>query len=267
MKVTSTFKNRLLSSSFSSKILKNNFSSSNINNSLKDILLNFSPIKNNFERLNFLIKASLNGLYDPTNANAVSEVGDLSNMNSLDYIKEKMKLDNVGSLILNEKPRIRNNILDLNKLSDYDANTLGKHYYNFMKKHEFKSDERPLIKYYDDLENAYILQRYREVHDFFHVLLDYDIEVVEEIAIKIYESLHLKLASCSLAALFGSLRLIPNGEIIRLTSLFIPHIKYNAENNLFLMNVYFEKLLEKDIEELRKSLNIIPLKDYISKCL
>lgn len=240
---------------------------SNINNSLKDIVKNFVPVNSNFERLSLLLKSAFEGFKDPTNGNAVSEVGDLSNMNSLGYIKEKMKIDKIGKLILDEKPRIRDNIIDLKKLKEYDENTLGKHYYNFMSKHEFKAEERPLIKYYDDLENAYILQRYREVHDFFHVLLEYDIEVVDEIAIKIYESLHLKLPSCSISALFASLKLFENGEIIKLTSLYIPHIKYNAENNKFLMNVYFEKLLDKDINEVRKSLNLIPLNEYSLKSL
>lgn len=40
-----------------------------------------------------------------------------------------------------------------------------------MKKQNFKPSERPIVNYINDLDLAYVLQRYKEVHDFLHVLL------------------------------------------------------------------------------------------------
>jgi ubiquinone biosynthesis protein COQ4 len=34
----------------------------------------------------------------------------------------------------------------------------------------FKPSGRPTVKYVPDLEYAYVLQRYKETHDFIHVL-------------------------------------------------------------------------------------------------
>jgi len=82
----------------------------------------------------------------------------------------------VGKTILMEKPRISDELLF--SLAELPENTLGytlflcrKHYYNFMTINGFKPSERPLVRYVPDLELAYVSQRYKEIHDFLHVLL------------------------------------------------------------------------------------------------
>jgi ubiquinone biosynthesis protein COQ4 len=64
------------------------------------------------------------------------------------------------------------------------------------------------VKYVQDLELAYIIQRYREIHDSLHVLLEYDVSVAEELAIKWYEMSVLGLPSASLASFFGPINLL-----------------------------------------------------------
>lgn len=49
-------------------------------------------------------------------------------------------------------------------------------------------DDRPITKHIPDFESAYIYQRYKEIHDFIHVILfNQDISVKEELAIKWFE--------------------------------------------------------------------------------
>ena len=48
----------------------------------------------------------------------------------------------------------------------------------------FRPSERPIVRYVPDLRYAYVLQRYKEIHDFLHVLLDKMISVDEELLIK-----------------------------------------------------------------------------------
>lgn len=234
----------------------------NVFKNSKDLIKNFIPLQNNLERMKLLLNYSVEAIKDPTNGEAVSFVGDLSNMNSLEFVKNKMLSDPIGRKILQEKPRIRENQFDFNHLKSYPESSLGKNYYNFMAKYDFKPDERPICKYYTDIELGYILQRYREIHDFIHVLLGYDIAVVEELAVKVYESLHLKLPSAAIASLFGSVGLLNANELSQFFSIYVPHVKMNAENNFFIMNINFEKNLERDIAELRKELRIISLKEF-----
>lgn len=42
--------------------------------------------------------------------------------------------------------------------------------YRFLTSHGFSPDERPQVQLVDDPELAYVMARYREVHDFWHVL-------------------------------------------------------------------------------------------------
>ena len=51
----------------------------------------------------------------------------------------------------------------------------------------YSAKERPLVKYVQNIEHAYIMQRYREIHDCTHVLLGYGTSVEEELAVKWFE--------------------------------------------------------------------------------
>ena len=79
-----------------------------------------------------------------------------------------------GLQILKEKPRV-NEILNPDKfsneyLANLPKNTLGFSYYTYMNSNGFKASERAKVKFVDDIELAYIMTRYREIHDFYHVL-------------------------------------------------------------------------------------------------
>ena len=52
----------------------------------------------------------------------------------------------------------------------YTADTFGKSYYDFMLNHDFSADERCKVRYMTDNELSYVMTRYRQVHDFWHVL-------------------------------------------------------------------------------------------------
>jgi ubiquinone biosynthesis protein COQ4 len=209
-----------------------------------------------------MLKSAVSGLFDPENGTHISELGDLSSMNTLRWIKTKMENDSVGKLILKEKPRIYESSVDLIKLSRYDKNTLGYSYYQYMSTNYFTPNERPVAKFIPDIELAYICQRYKETHDFYHVLLGYSPSVLHEIAVKWFEALHLRLPSSSIAGIFGCLRLNIS-DMILLYNRLLPHVIRNAEESKFLLNVYFENKLEEDIGKVRKELNIIPLNEFI----
>ena len=124
-----------------------------------------------------------------------------------------------------------------------------------MSRNNFSPNERPIAKYIPDLELSYICQRYKETHDFYHVLLNFERSLLDEIAVKWFEAEHLKLPSSSLGGLFGFLTLSV-GDNFRLYNKLLPGIVINARNCRFLLGVYFEKRLDENIDNLRKELNI-----------
>jgi len=229
---------------------------------LLDIIRNYSPVFSNSERLSKLYNACSRAIRNPEDADAVSEVNDLSSLRVLNWIKVKMESDEQGSIILNKKLRIKEDTINMQDLANYDKDTLGYKYHLFMSSHYFSPNSRPMVKYIPDIELAYVGQRYKEIHDFFHVLLDYDISVVEELAVKWFEGLHLALPSASISGLFGPYRL-SNSERALLLSRYIPHAAVNARNCKFLMNYPFEENLTKKLEIVRKELNIIPITKFL----
>jgi len=223
---------------------------------IADLVLNYKKINSNSERVYEMFNSSITAFLNPKRADAVSELGDLSNMNTLRWIKQMMENTEAGLKILKNKPRINKESINFERLNSFNKESLGFHYYQFMKGHDFVPEERPKSKFIPDLELAYINQRYKETHDFYHVLLGYDISVVEEIAVKWFEALHLRLPSASISSVFGQFRLSISDQIL-LVKKFIPHVKLNAENAKFMLNQDFESLLETDIDTVRKDLNVI----------
>lgn len=133
--------------------------------------------------------------------------------------------------------------------------TFGYQYALFMDSHGYTSAERPLVKYVPNLEDAYILQRYKEVHDTVHVLLGYGTSVGEEIAVKWFEMMQTGLPMSALAAFIGPMNLIfmarDKGKVDTLAKVYLPHIMSNAKTSRMFMNVYYERHFETPIDDLR----------------
>jgi len=119
-----------------------------------------------------------------------------------------MEADEEGRQILADKPSITSQTWNLDEMLTLPEGTFGHEYAFFMTSHGYTSDERPIVKYVPDLEHAYILQRYKEVHDMAHVLLVYGTSVSEEIAVKWFEMIQTELPMSALSAFVGHLNLI-----------------------------------------------------------
>jgi ubiquinone biosynthesis protein Coq4 len=229
----------------------------------KKLIKNFSPYNTNTERISMMVKSAYNGLIDPHNGSYISELGDLSSMNTLKWIKTKMESDETGSNILREKPVITEETIQFEKLANFPKNTLGYNYYLYMNENKFTPNERPLVRYVPDIELAYICQRYKETHDFYHVLLGYEPSLLHEVSVKWFEALHLRLPSPSFASIFGCMTLSVS-EMFMLYNRLLPHVIRNAKESDFVLNVYYEKLLEEDIGVVKRNMNIISLDEF--KC-
>ena len=59
----------------------------------------------------------------------------------------------------------------------------------------FAADERPPVRFIDDPEVAYVATRYRQVHDFWHVLFDCHTNLLGEAALKAVEFSQVRMCS------------------------------------------------------------------------
>ena len=118
----------------------------------------------------------------------------------------------------------------------------------------FNPDERAAVRYVDDRELAYVMQRYREMHDFWHALFDIPPTEFGEIILKHLELRVTKLPVCALSAFLGPLRLT-SSQNASLVTHYIPWAASQVSNTN-LLNVYYEKEFETPLETLREKLGV-----------
>lgn len=187
----------------------------------------------------------------------------------LNKLHKRMYESENGIQLMKHKPIVHESILGTEDvLKYYERGTLGREYYEFMRvRHDFKASERSPILYIEDPELGYILLRYRQTHDFYHVLAGLETSVLEEIALKWFEASHFNgLPSATLSSLVGPLR-IPFEEQKLLVQYYIPWALRNASQCEFLLSVPFENILEEPIDQVRKRLKIQPAPKIIRDTL
>ncbi len=113
----------------------------------------------------------------------------------------------------------------------------------------------------DDEELAYVLQRYREAHDLWHVLFGVTrVTVAHEVGLKWVEALQTGLPVAALAALVGPLRLSWSQQR-HLVARVLPWALRNARTNVDLLSVYYEQHFHEPLEHVQSALGIEPFCD------
>mmetsp|Transcript_66628 Transcript_66628/g.152677 ORF Transcript_66628/g.152677 Transcript_66628/m.152677 type:complete len:153 (-) Transcript_66628:38-496(-) len=138
-------------------------------------------------------------------------------------------------------------------MEGYAPGTFGRAYYDFMASHGFRPEERPTVRFVDDPELAYIMLRYREIHDYLHVLTGLGTTVEGEIVQKWIELVQTGLPVCALSATFGPAKLTSE-ERTRLLGEWLPWAIRTGVQVPFVMNIYFEDHFDEPLEEMRRRL-------------
>ncbi|RXM30162.1 Ubiquinone biosynthesis protein COQ4-like, mitochondrial, partial [Acipenser ruthenus] len=156
-----------------------------------------------------------------------------------------------------ERPRIRVSTLDLERLGTMPDGSFGREYLRFLDENGVTPDSRADVKFVDDEELAFVIQRYREVHDLMHTLLGMPTNMLGEVVVKWFEAVQTGLPMCILGAVLGPLRLSAR-RLQLLTATLIPWALRNGMNAHCLLNVYYEQRWEQSLESLREELGIEP---------
>lgn len=112
--------------------------------------------------------AAVTALTDPTRDDAVAILGETTAGGAPAAMRDRMAESATGRRLLAERPRISAQLLQRSRtLPD---GTLGREYARYMDAHGFNPDGRKPVRFIKDEELAWVVQRYREVHDFWHVI-------------------------------------------------------------------------------------------------
>uniref|UniRef100_A0A0A9X0U3 Ubiquinone biosynthesis protein COQ4 homolog, mitochondrial n=1 Tax=Lygus hesperus TaxID=30085 RepID=A0A0A9X0U3_LYGHE len=188
----------------------------------------------------------------------IATLGETTGRSALNYVKGKMEDNAEGAEILRVQPRINSKTVDLDYLSTLPKGTVGKVYHEWLVKNKVTPDSRLPVQFVDDVELAYVMQRYREVHDLVHAILYMPTNMLGEVTVKWIEGLQTRLPMCLGGGLFGAMRLKPKQRQNYVTN-YLPWAIKTGMTSELLMNVYFEKRWEQPISDLHDELKIVPL--------
>lgn len=159
-----------------------------------------------------------------------------------------------GRRILRDRPRLTSSSLDLPRLRTLAPTTVGATYAAWLDREGVSPDTRAAVRYIDDEECAYVMQRYRECHDFYHALTGLPIVREGEVALKAFEWANTALPMTGLS-MFAAFTLKP-AERRRFVQTYLPWALRNGWRADEVINIYWEEELEADVDELRARVGV-----------
>eukprot|EP00898_Chlorokybus_atmophyticus_P001995 jgi/Chlat1/2797/Chrsp187S00198 len=191
------------------------------------------------QRAGVAAAAAAGALLNPARADLVAAVGETTGGLALARMRDRMRRDPVGQTLLSDRPRISDESLHAAGIFSMPADTFGGAYAGFMGRRGFHADDRPMVRYVDDEELAYVAARAREVHDFWHTLFGTG------------------LPMCALAVAGAPMRL--HAEKRRaLREVYYPWALKAGTTCADLICLRYEDHFAENLDELRKRWRIIP---------
>jgi ubiquinone biosynthesis protein COQ4 len=170
-----------------------------------------------------------------------------------------MLSDPTGRRILRDRPRISSKTLSLPHLRALPPNSVGATYAAWLDREGVTPDTRSAVRYIDDEECAYVMQRYRECHDFYHALTGLPVVREGEVALKAFEFANTVIPMTGLSML--AVATMKASERKRFWSTYLPWAVRNGARSKAVINVYWEEELERDVDDLRTELGVEPPPD------
>lgn len=210
-----------------------------------------------FQKLFIAGYSAATALRDPERGDMVAALGETTGLIALRSLREIMAADPVGRELLEAKPDIKEESVHPDRLRGLPPGTFGREYACFMDHHGYSPDERTAVRFVDDPELAFVIKRYRQVHDFWHVLCGLPPTVLGELALKWFEMVQTRLPIAAFSGLFGPLSL-PATERKVLREQYIPWAVRTAGAAKPLMCVWYERSFDEPLDAMRTRLNITP---------
>ncbi|KAG6844404.1 Ubiquinone biosynthesis protein [Tephrocybe sp. NHM501043] len=208
-----------------------------------------------FENTVMAVGSAVMSLADPRRGDMIAALGETTAGPSLPRLRDVMLESAEGRKILKERPRVNSTTIDMDELAQYPEGTFGRAYVTWLERCGVTPDTREPVHYIDDPELAYVMQRYRECHDFYHCICNLPVNVESELALKYFEFVNLGLPVAAISAAFGPLRLNTQKRA-RLFSEYVPWAFRCGGSARSLITVYWEERWNQNVEEMKKEFGI-----------
>lgn len=198
------------------------------------------------------VEAAVSSFRDPYRADMVAVLGEVTAPLFIERIRNTMLKSKSGREILRSRPNIDLETVEKARLCAPD--TLGSAYIKFLTDNNVSPLTRSSVKYIDDSELAYVMTRYRQIHDFIHVCTGLPTTVEAEVLLKWFEWMQTGLPMNALASVFGPFSL--DYEQRKFVRARVPLAIRSGLDSEPLINVYFETHLNENLTDFRNRLKI-----------
>ena len=151
----------------------------------------------------WMLTFSLAGLVD-----LLSMLTQVSSGPSLPHLLESMRSTASGRRLLIERPSVNSATVDVDYLAKLERGTFGREWIEWLKENGVGPDGRAEADYMTTPEHKYLIQRYRESHDFYHLLLRMPVTQLGETVVKYFEMAQMNMPVAGFAAAGGTLRIL-----------------------------------------------------------
>ncbi|KFA69807.1 hypothetical protein S40285_02419 [Stachybotrys chlorohalonatus IBT 40285] len=207
------------------------------------------------ERAALAVGSGVSSLINPYRHDLIAALGEATATPYFIYrLRDAMLAHPTGRRILRLRPRLNSDTIDLPRLRTLPDNTVGRAYVGWLDREGVSPDTRSAVRYIDDEECAYVMQRYRECHDFYHALTGLPIVREGEVALKAFEFANTLIPMTGLSML--AVTTMKAEERQRFWSIYLPWALKNGTRSDEVINVFWEEELERDVDDLRKELGI-----------
>ncbi|KAE9372391.1 ubiquinone biosynthesis protein coq4, mitochondrial, partial [Stipitochalara longipes BDJ] len=208
------------------------------------------------EKAGLAVGSAVMSLMDPhRGADLIAALGEATATPYFIYrLRDAMLSDPTGRRILRDRPRISSKTLSVEYLRGLPEITVGRTYADWLDREGVSPDTRSEVQYIDNEECAYVMQRYRECHDFYHALTGLPIVREGEIALKAFEFANTLLPMTALSTF--AVTTLKKNERERFWNIYLPWALKNGTQAKEIINVYWEEQLERNVDELRAQLGI-----------
>lgn len=165
-----------------------------------------------------------------------------------------------GRRLMAERPELSSEQVDYARLRSLPITTLGGAYARHLDGNNLSADyQAAATRHVDDPDMAYLMRRFRQTHDVWHVLLGMGITGHEEVLIHWFTYGQLHLPVSAMIMVLGTMKhlvLERRWDALRHSMMEAFHAGRDAEP---LMPVYWEDLWERPLVDVRAAYNVRPL--------
>ncbi len=152
-------------------------------------------------------RAVVRVLADSTKTHEIHRVEEITGRPAYRKLVAWMRGDPEGRRILAERPELSSEVVDFDALRRSPATTLGGAYARHLDDNGITADyQAARTRHVEDEEMAYLMRRFRQTHDVWHVLLGLGITGHEEVIIHAFSWGQLRLPVSAMVVLFGSVK-------------------------------------------------------------